>query len=1048
MTDSPLESVSDHCDSGGATLKAGERAEYPKLLKELSQEISSRSNKINVKIDASNAVVSGEVTGVKVTQMTRNSPAERLPEQWNVPPKNNNFIGRRKLLKQLEDHFSQKTTPAILTACHGLGGIGKTQVALEFVWQHYKKYNGVVWFNAESRDRLQNDYISLGRELNIICDDDNINTEERARYVKHWLQHPSRDGWLLVNDNADNYKSIRELLPTKGGKILITSRHTADWPHEISIDVFTIEESSAYVQKVLDTSISERDIIQIETLAETLGRLPLALAQATAYIKRTKMSISRYLELYEQKKRDLLNSKILPSDYSSSVFITWDITMEAIRKESLLAASLLNSCAYLASNDIPNFLLEKFANNPENNPNSEIFEEALGTLNFYSMLAINEQNRSSSMHRLVQEVIRLKWRDENKNNLMDIFNLLIVSFPYYRKTLADYAKKRQLLPHLEAFLTHLDAWQQEEHLLEKDREKGYLLHLLIYIADGYRSIGNSEKERELLERALPIAKRHYGLAHPNVAIILANLGKAYMKLGDTHKSWKFLKRALIIAEINYSFDGPEVASTLTNLGELYRTLGDIQKSRESLERALEINERHYGPDHSNVAATLTNLGELYRTLGNIQESRESLERALKINERHYGPDHPEVAATLTNLGELYRALGNTQESRESLERALKINERHYGPDHPNVAATLLNLGELYRTLGNIQESRESLKRALEINERHYGPDHPEVAATLTNLGELYRTLGNTQESRESLERALAINERYYGLNHPKVAITLTNLGYAYVDLGDVKKFREVLERALEINERHDGSDYTEKAATLTNLGELYRTSGNTQESRESLERILKINERHYGPDHPEVAATLTNLAELYRTSGNTQESRESLERALAINERYYGLNHPKVEIILTNLGELYRTLGNTQESRESLERALAINERYYGLNHPKVAITLTNLGELYRKLGNIQESRESLERALAINERYYGPNHPEVAATLTKLGYAYVDLGDVQKFRELLERALAIYERHYGLDHPEVDTQKQREYNFCGIIWSEKELFPICPKLF
>jgi hypothetical protein len=195
-------------------------------------------------------------------------------------------------------------------------------VALKFVWQNYKKYNGILWFNAKIRDRLLNDYIRLGRELNIIRNDDKINGEELAYRVKNWLQHPSSDGWLLVYDNADNYKDIRELLPTKGGKILITSHHAVDWPQEISIDVFTIEESRAYIQKVLDTPISESHIMEIETLAETLGRLPLELAQETSYLKYTKMSISRFLELYEQKKCYLLNSKILPSDYPSSVFIT------------------------------------------------------------------------------------------------------------------------------------------------------------------------------------------------------------------------------------------------------------------------------------------------------------------------------------------------------------------------------------------------------------------------------------------------------------------------------------------------------------------------------------------------------------------------------------------------------------------------------------------------------------------------------------------------------------------------------------------------------
>jgi tetratricopeptide (TPR) repeat protein len=519
-----------------------------------------------------------------------------------------------------------------------LGGIGKTQVALEFVWQHYKKYNGVVWFNAESRDRLQNEYIILGRDLNIIRDEDNIKAEELARKVKHWFE--CRSGWLLVCDNAENYNTIGDLHPTKGGKILITSRYTAGWPQEIYIDVFTIEESRAYIQKVLNTPISESDIMQIETLTETLGQLPLALAQATAYIKFTKMSISRYLELYEQKKRELLNSKILPFNYRASVYITWDIQMEAIRKESLIAVSLLNICAYLASNDIPNFLLEKFANTPENNPDSEIFEKARGILICYSMLAYNEQNGSSSIHRLVQEVIRLNLGEKGTHNLKNIFNLLIDSFPYYGEKLADYAKKRQLLPHLEAFLPHLDTWQQEEHKLGEDKEKDYLLQLLNYIANGYRSLGNAEKEREFLERELAINERHYGLDHPNVAITLTNLGNAYGSLGDTKKKRELLEQALAIDERQYGLDHPEVAITLTNLGDAYRSLGDAQKSRELLGRALAIKERHYGLDHPEVAITLTNLGNTYGSLGDAQKSRELLERALAIKERHYGLEHP------------------------------------------------------------------------------------------------------------------------------------------------------------------------------------------------------------------------------------------------------------------------------------------------------------------------------------------------------------------------------------------------------------------------
>jgi hypothetical protein len=294
-----------------------------------------------------------EVIGEKITQNILpplNPPAQRLPDQWNVPPKNHNFTGRNELLKQIKHHFRQESTPAILTAFHGLGGIGKTQVALEFAWQYYEKqkeyksYQGICWFNAENEDKLTNDYMSLGLELNIVRVEEKTSTEECIRYVKHWLEHPSHAGWLLVYDNALNYEVIQKFLPTTNGKIIVTSRYTEGWPQQsLRVDVFTTKESRDYIKKVLGIPLSENDWIQIDTLAETLGYLPLALAIVCSYIKKNKLSISRYLELYEKRKQELLSkTKSQLSDFLlidldegkqfTSVYITWDITMDAVSK--------------------------------------------------------------------------------------------------------------------------------------------------------------------------------------------------------------------------------------------------------------------------------------------------------------------------------------------------------------------------------------------------------------------------------------------------------------------------------------------------------------------------------------------------------------------------------------------------------------------------------------------------------------------------------------------------------------------------------------------
>ncbi len=250
----------------------------------------------------------------------------------------------------------------------------------------------------------------------------------------------------------------------------------------------------------------------MDALAKTLGHLPLALAQASAYIKKTYINISDYVKLYNDRKRALLSDKTLLETFpvganretAAIVYVTWDITVEAIKRESSLAVKWLTACAYLGSSPIPQFLLEIFADNQENNPSSETFYETLGILSSYSMLTV-KKDHSMLVHNLVQEVTRLKSEESGKSTeeIKTVFQLLKESFPYGSDKLEDYAKKRQLLPHLEAFLSHIDVWLEEKKPLEKQRiEKDYLVYLLVWMDDGCSDLGNPRKQKKLLEQAL------------------------------------------------------------------------------------------------------------------------------------------------------------------------------------------------------------------------------------------------------------------------------------------------------------------------------------------------------------------------------------------------------------------------------------------------------------------------------------------------------------------------------------------------------------------
>ncbi|WP_338062964.1 tetratricopeptide repeat protein, partial [Wolbachia endosymbiont of Glossina morsitans morsitans] len=563
------------------------------------------------------------------------------------------------------NHLKTKNEPVILTALYGLGGVGKTQSVLDFIQKHGKEYKAICWFNAKDEDQLLSEYVNLGRKLNIVHDEDNISIARRAYYVKNWLEDSKREGWLLIYDNVSNYEVISKLRPTKGGKIILTSRNT-EWPQgSIGVDVFTPPESELYVKKILG-QVSESDRPNIGILAEKLGRLPLALAQACAYIKENKMTISRYLEIYAERKLYLLSHKTLPKDSNHEpVFITWDITMDVIRNESKLASKLLVACAYL-DNDIPKDLLRIFPEIVENNSEEKPFEEVLGILLRYSMLVSNEQSSSVSIHCLVQDVIRLKSKESGKikKDIKTVFQLLKESFPDDSDKLEDYAKKRQLLPHLETFLSHIDDWLGKNPLEKQTIEKDYLVDLLIRMSDEYYYLGNPRRQKESLERVLPIFRKHYGPDHFIVAKLLTNLGGVYIVLGDPKKAKTLLARALIIQEKHYSFGHSGVVKTLINLGNAYGDLGDHKKKKELLERALPISEKHYGHDHFEVTAILTNLGTAHYGLGDPQKAKELFERALVIFKKHYDSDHFEIVKPLANLGIVYGTLGDPQKAKE------------------------------------------------------------------------------------------------------------------------------------------------------------------------------------------------------------------------------------------------------------------------------------------------------------------------------------------------------------------------------------------------
>ncbi|MDE5060476.1 tetratricopeptide repeat protein [Wolbachia endosymbiont of Drosophila burlai] len=795
------------------------------------------------------------------------------------------FTGRTEELRELHKLIQKSqgvaTVISQLVSISGLGGIGKTELAKKYIEEHSKDYdNNIIWIKAETHETMVQSFLRLARDpLGIPTEDRDIESIVRDIYA-FFAKRKS----LFVCDNAEEYRSegqdagISQFLPShflssddNKPSVLITSRNQK-WGDikSLTLGAFTEPESIDFIRKALGIKDGSQEN-EIKNLAETLQHFPLALQQAVAYIKERdialknvglKFEISDYLKRYKEEAEKLLDFKF-PKDsdnsYTKTTFITWRITIDKIKDNpeyGQQAKEILDIIAYIAPDNIPAKMFLGVERNEEK------LGDAIQLLKQYSMINSGEEQSSVNIHRLVQQVTRIELEKQGKDKVVKkTFELLEESFPYGSDKLEDYAKKRQLLPHLEAFLSHVDNWLTKNPSEKQTIEKDYLVNLLIWIGDGYFDL-DPRRQKKSLERVLPIIKKHYGSDHFQAAITLANLGIAYGALGDPQKEKELLERALPILKTHYSPDHFEVAKLLANLGNAYGYLGNYKKQKELLERALAIQEKHCGSDHSEVARTLANLGNVYGALGDPQKQKALLVRALLTFEKHYGTGHLEVARTLISLGTAYRALGDPQEEKELLERALPIFKEYYGYDHFEVAKLLANLGIAYGALGDPQKEKELLEQALTIKEKYYNSDHFEVAITLTNLGISHVDLGDYKKQKELLERALAIKKKHYRPDHFEVVKLLATLGIVYGTFGDHQKAKELFERALPIFEKHYGSGHVQVAKLLANLGIAYGALGDHKKQEELLEQALPIFEKHYGPDHPEVAKLLAELDDI------------------------------------------------------------------------------------------------------------------------------------------------------------------------------------------
>ncbi|KAJ5183227.1 TPR repeat protein [Penicillium capsulatum] len=839
------------------------------------------------------------------------------------------FVGRGyeldEIAKKLHpDHKAQKQRRLVLG---GMGGIGKTQLAIAYAESGRGSYSSVFWLNAVSEAALKDSFRSTASHIFDGQEPAVLEDKEIIRRVHQWLSTPENTGWLLIFDNYDDpgqFQVDHYYPPASHGTILVTTRRP-DLVAGSTFDIKSfqnIEDSLAILQ-----TRSNRENVQSDPhakrLAKRLAGLPLALATAGTYLQRRTFTFERYLEEYEKRwNLDPRRPLVLQEYQERTIYTTWDLSYCRLEMEDPDAAKILKLLAYFDNQSLwyelfhagltdssPEWLREVITDDVN-------FNGVMGVLAEYYFLDTHQTSESWSMHNCVHDwTLAVLNKDIDAKHYWYAFDCISASI---NDDNADNFAKLSYSP-LAAHATRL----VQQRLCKNDA---------IYNIASCRL---------------------------NQASLIANLLRDQVLLLAAEQMYQ---RALAGKEKALGADHTSTLDTVDNFGVLYRVQGKLDHAEQMYQRSLAGKEKALGADHISTLETINSLGILYRAQGKLDQAEQMYQRALAGRKKALGADHMSTLNTVNNLGSLYWNQGKLDQAEQMYQQALAGKEKALGADHTSTLNTVNNLGGLYWYQGKLDQAEQIYQRALAGRKKALGADHTLTLETIDNLGVLYRHQCKLDQAEQMHQRALAGFEKALGADHRSTLNAGNNLGVLYCGQGKLDQAEQMYQRALAGFEKALGADHTSTLNSVDNLGVVYRVQGRLDQAEQMHQRALAGREKALGADHTLTLETIDNLGVLYRHQGKLDLAEQMHQQALAGREKAFGADHTLTLETIDNLGVLYRMQGKLDQAEQMHQRALAGKEKALGADHTSTLEAVNNLGILYRHQGKLDQA-EQLQKA-------------------------------------------------------------------------------------
>jgi len=633
-------------------------------------------------------------------------PMRRL---WgHVPPRNPGFIGREELLSRIRAGLLAGDRTAV-QALQGIGGVGKTQLAVEYAHRFADGYDVMWWISADQAGLIGSQLAELGENLG--CVEPGTGLTDAARQAT--LAELRRRGqWLLVFDNAESPVDLAPWLPGGNGHVLITSRSRrwAEIAVPVEVDVLIRAESVA----ILRTRVSWLSEADAEKVAAALGDLPLGVTQASGYMTDTGTPADVYLSALETRAGQVLDLG-QPSSYQQSLSAATELAFDRLEHDDPASAALAAVCAFLAPAPVP---VEWFTRNPALLP-AALASAAADPLTWHQALAMISARALARidpeglrMHRLTQAIVRGYLSLEQSSASRQAAEAIVAaSHPGDGRTPDVWPEWTRLLPHLT------------------------FLHPELATNPGLRQLA--------VDATYYLFRRGYWQSSYDLA------GHLYQKWAD-----------------QLGPDDPWTLAAAQAAGTALWKLGRHDEAAQFDEDTLTRRRRVLGEDHPDTLVSANATAIILRQLGRTEAARELDEDTLARRRRVLGADHPQTLMSANTLTVILRGLDQNEAARDLGEDTLARRRRVLGEDHPDTLISASNLALVWRAVGQVQAARDLAEDALARRRRVLGEDHPDTLISASNLAALLRAAGQVQAARELDEDTLARRRRVLGEDHP------------------------------------------------------------------------------------------------------------------------------------------------------------------------------------------------------------------------------------------------------------------------------------------